>query len=295
MVAEESKVRLDQYISGQIDRSRSFCTNLIKDGLVLVNGKKVKPSYKININDIIIVKIPKEEPLDLKPADIPLNIIYENEYYIIINKQPGLCVHPAPGNKYNTLVNAIINKYQLDDEDELRPGIIHRLDKDTSGLIIVAKNRVVKEKLSHLFKERMVEKKYYALCYGNPKWEHVIVENKIGRHPVDRKKMAVVENGRFAKSEIWVLKRWKDIFLADVKIYTGRTHQIRVHMSHLGFPLIGDTVYGNKLSKKIDFPRQALHSYYLSFQCPFEKRLVSFKIGFPDDMKSFIDKWSINS
>ncbi|MGA1846396.1 RluA family pseudouridine synthase [Deferribacter abyssi] len=293
--AVKSKVRLDQYIAEQLNRSRNYCSNLIKDSLILVNDKKVKPSYKVHIDDVIVVKIPKEEPLDLKPANIPLNVVYENDYYIVLDKQPGLCVHPAPGNKTDTLVNAIINKYKLEDADDLRPGIIHRLDKDTSGLIIVAKNREVKEKIAVLFKDRKVEKRYYAICYGNPKWDHIVVENEIGRHPVDRKKMAVVKNGRLAKSEIWVIKRWENVFLAEIKIYTGRTHQIRVHMSYLGFPLVGDAVYGNKLSKKIVFPRQALHSYYLSFQCPFVNKLMRFKISFPDDMKNFISKWSINS
>ncbi|WP_050742525.1 RluA family pseudouridine synthase [Deferribacter desulfuricans] len=292
---ETSDLRIDTYLSEVIGKSRSFCSKIIKKGLVLVNNKTVKPSYNVNLGDEILVKIPQEEKLDLKPANIPLNIIYENQYYLIINKPAGLCVHPAPGNFDNTLVNALLYHFQINDDNDVRPGIVHRLDKDTSGLILVAKNRDVREKMSEMFKEREVDKKYLAICYGNPKWDEILVENSIGRHPVDRKKMAVVENGRYAKTKITVLKRYDNIFLADVKIYTGRTHQIRVHCSYLGCPIIGDKVYGNKLSNKIRFERQALHAYYLAFDCPFTKEKKIFEIDMSEDMKAFLGSLNTNS
>ena len=279
--------RIDQVIAGKLDRTRSFCNGLIKKGYVKVNDDTVKPSYKIKHGDVIETFIPEEKPLTLEPVDIKLDIVYENEFYIVVNKQPGLCVHPAPGNESNTLVNALINK--IEGDESFRPGIVHRLDKDTSGLILVTKKRVVKEKIAELFKSRKVEKKYFAICYGNPRWEHKIIETKIGRHPVERKRMSVTEDGRYAKTEVWILKRFKNVFLADIKIYTGRTHQIRVHMAHVGFPLVGDQVYGSKLSRKIGFPRQALHSYYLSFECPFEKKKMTFQIDLYKDMREFID------
>ncbi|WP_423302494.1 RluA family pseudouridine synthase [Deferribacter thermophilus] len=291
LISDISDVRIDVYLSSVLEKSRNYCSKLIKEGLVLINNNVVKPSYKIDLGDEILVKIPPEEKLDLKPANIPIEVVFENEFYVVINKPAGLCVHPAPGNTDNTLVNALLYHYNINDDNDVRPGIVHRLDKDTSGLILIAKNRDVREKLSNLFKDRLIEKKYYAICYGNPKQDEFIVENNIGRHPVDRKKMAVVENGRYAKTKITVLKRYNKIFLADVKIFTGRTHQIRVHCSYLGYPIVGDSVYGSKLSSKIKFERQALHAYFLSFKCPFTDDHKVFEIDLPKDMISLLEQF----
>jgi len=288
--SEESGKRLDAYISENSELSRSFAERLVNDGFVLVNGEAKLKKYKVKDGDIVNVSVPREDVPSLTPKKMDIHIIYDCDEYAIINKEAGLTVHPAPGHADDTLVNALLAEFDISDENDLRPGIVHRLDKDTSGLLIVAKNRRAREKLSELFAERDIDKRYLAICYGNPKEDHYIIEEPVGRHRKDRKKMCVCEDGRYAKSEMTVLKRMRGAFLAEVKIYTGRTHQIRVHMNHIGFPIAGDEVYGNKLSLRIPMKRQALHSWRLSFVNPFNNETVSYEAPLAYDMEELIKR-----
>lgn len=290
LVAGYNCKRLDIFLTENIEKSRSFCSKLIEKGFVSVNGTVVlKAGSKINENDTIAVMIPEEKKPDLTPKNIDFEIIYENSDYVIINKPAGIVVHPAPGNFENTLVNGLLYKFSIEtDNKDFRPGIVHRLDKDTSGLMIVTKHRSAKEKFSEMFKDREIIKKYKCLSIGNPEQKSFIIEQNIGRHPKDRKKMAVVEKGRYAKTSVLVLKRFKNEFISEVEIFTGRTHQIRVHMSYLQYPIIGDRMYGNKKSVNYPIDRQALHAYFLRFNCPFTHKELEFSIDYPDDMKKLI-------
>jgi len=289
-IAEIDCKRVDIFLSEQLSKTRSFCQKLIGLGLVKINGKVIeKSSVKVSAGDSIKVFIPEEEKPNLDPKEIDFEIVYEHDEYIVINKPANVVVHPAPGNFDNTLVNGLLYKFSFEvDEGDFRPGIVHRLDKDTSGLMIITKNYTAKEKFAYLFKSRDIEKKYKCVSWGKPKENSYKIENNIGRHKVNRKKMCVCEDGKYAKTDVFILERFKNEFLADIKIYTGRTHQIRVHMSSLGFPIIGDELYGNKISLNYPIKRQALHSYYLKFICPFDNNLREFEIEFPNDMAKLI-------
>ncbi len=290
ITAEEGGKRLDSYISAVTDISRSHAERLISEGHVLVNGVLKEKKYKISAGDVLDIKVPAEKIPDLTPREMDISVIYECGEYAVIDKPAGITVHPAAGTGDDTIVNGLLHRFDIRDDNDVRPGIVHRLDKDTSGILLVAKNRTAREKLSGLFAGREVNKSYLAVCWGNPKFDHIVVEAPVGRHIKDRKKMSVTENGRYAKSEITVLKRLKGAFLAEVKIYTGRTHQIRVHMSHLGFPVAGDKVYGNKNSLSLKIDRQALHSHRLGFTDPFSGEKMEFVSPMPDDMEMLIKR-----
>ncbi len=273
LTAEADGGRLDAFIADNSDITRSFAERLVTDGRVTVNGVLKQKKYKVKQGDYIYIEVPKEEVPDLTPVKMDINIIYDCADYAVIDKPAGITVHPAPGHAEDTIVNAMLAEFDISDENDLRPGIVHRLDKDTSGIMLIAKNRNAREKLSTIFAEREIDKRYLAICWGNPKKKIIFfIEEPIGRHRKDRKKMCVREDGRYAKSEITVLKRSDTSFLAEIRIYTGRTHQIRVHMSHAGHPLAGDEVYGNKQSLKLPIARQALHSHRLSFFKPIHRR-----------------------
>lgn len=275
--------RADTSISELSNMSRSFIIDLIDKNLVLVNGQSVKKSAKLNINDEIIIYIPEEELPDLTPKNIPFNILLDRDNFAVIDKPAGLTVHPAPGNYSDTLVNALLYTFVIDDKDnDFRPGIVHRLDKDTSGVMVIAKNAEYRAKLSELFSNRKVSKKYYALCMGNPKFQEKLVEAPIGRDKRNRQKMAVVENGKKAVSFFRVIERYKKGFLAEVELFTGRTHQIRVHAASIGHSLIGDSLYGGK--ELFNFTRQALHSHFLEFYAPVTEELISISSKMPKDM-----------
>ncbi|MCD8552580.1 RluA family pseudouridine synthase [Seleniivibrio sp.] len=290
MTASESSVRLDAYISANSEISRSHAEKLIEQGSVTVNGAVREKKYKVRVGDNIIVVIPPEKMPDMTPVEMNLTVVYECDNYAVIDKPAGVTVHPAHGTDADTLVNGLLYMFDIQDDNDVRPGIVHRLDKDTSGLLLVAKNRNAREKLSKMFADRTVDKKYLAVCAGNPKTEKFTAEFPIARSKKDRKKMAVDENGKYAKSEITVLKLLKGAFLAEVKIYTGRTHQIRVHMSHMGFPLAGDSVYGNKISAAMPIKRQALHSWHLSFIDPFDNTQKSFLSPLPTDIEELVKR-----
>ncbi|WP_415238451.1 RluA family pseudouridine synthase [Seleniivibrio woodruffii] len=286
--AEISGERLDAFIASNSDISRSHAEKLIAEGQVTVNGSTREKKYKVKAGDDISVVIPPEKMPDMTPVEMNLKVVYECEHYAVIDKPAGVTVHPAHGTGADTIVNGLLHQFDIKDDNDVRPGIVHRLDKDTSGLLLVAKNREAREKLSRMFADRTVDKKYLAVCAGVPKKMNFIAEFPIGRSRKDRKKMAVEDGGKYAKSEITVLKLLKGAFLAEVKIYTGRTHQIRVHMSHLGYPLAGDSVYGNRISTAMPISRQALHSWHLSFIDPFDNTQKSFLSHIPEDMAALI-------
>ncbi len=261
--------RLDVLLSKDGELSRSRAAALIKDGCVAVDGRtETKPSFKAEIGAAIQLDMPEAKPAKAEAQDIPLEILYQDEHLAVVVKPCGMVVHPAAGNDDGTLVNALL--YHLDSLSgiggEARPGIVHRLDKDTSGLLLVAKNDAAHAALSRQLSDREMEKHYRAMVYGKMKEPSGVIEKPIGRSRTDRKKMAVDENGRWAKTEWRVLREYPDRTLLDVHIITGRTHQIRVHMASIGHPVLGDPLYGHK--RMPDVPRLMLHAYSLEFTHP---------------------------
>ncbi|MFN3699112.1 MAG: RluA family pseudouridine synthase [Dictyoglomus sp.] len=269
VVEDKEKERIDKYLSEKLNITRSQVQNLIEEGFVKVNHLQVKSSYKVKLGDKIEVMIPPPENPEIKPQNIPIEIIYEDEDLLVINKPKGMVVHPACGHHNDTLVNALLFKVKdlSGIGGELRPGIVHRLDKDTSGLLIVAKNDFSHNKLSEQLKDRTLKRVYWALCEGEIPWDEKRVELPIGRHPVYRKKMAILPYGRVAITNFKVLERFKNYTLISADLETGRTHQIRVHISHLGFPIVGDEVYG-RVDRKFGVKGQLLHAKEISFIHP---------------------------
>lgn len=282
---EQKNIRIDKLISElEKDLSRSSIQRMIEEGNILVNGKKVKSSYKVEEDNVITIK--KEEPkeVDVLPEDIPLNIIYEDKDIIIINKKKGMVVHPGNGNPNGTLVNAIMSKCKGSLSGiggKIRPGIVHRIDKDTSGLVIVAKNDKAHINISNQIKNREVEKIYIALVRGVIKENKATINMPIARSNTNRKKMAVNKDGKEAISEFEVIKRYNGYTLVKVKIKTGRTHQIRVHMSEIGYPIVGDTVYSNG-KNPFGVKGQMLHSYQLEFKHPTSNKNMKLEASLPD-------------
>ena len=290
---EEKGKRLDTYIpSVDTDITRTSAQRLIEDGNILVNGKNAKVSYKIQENDKISVEIPKPKQIELKAQNIPIEIIYEDSDIIVVNKPKGMVVHPANGNPDGTLVNAImaICKDSLSGiGGEIRPGIVHRIDKDTSGLLIVAKNDNAHVKMSEQIKNHEVKKTYIALVRGVFKENEATIDMPIGRSPSDRKKMAVNKNGKNAITHIKVLKRFDKYTLLRVNIETGRTHQIRVHLSHIGYHIVGDYTYSNG-KNEFDVIGQCLHAQKLEFKHPITQKDMCLEAELPQYFKDILDK-----
>ena len=290
---EEKGKRLDTYIpSVDTDITRTSAQRLIEDGNILVNGKNAKVSYKIQENDKISVEIPEPKQIELKAQDIPIEIIYEDSDIIVVNKPKGMVVHPANGNPDGTLVNAImaICKDSLSGiGGEIRPGIVHRIDKDTSGLLIVAKNDNAHVKMSEQIKNHEVKKTYIALVRGVFKENAATIDMPIGRSTSDRKKMAVNKNGKDAITHIKVLKRFDKYTLLQVNIETGRTHQIRVHLSHIGYPIVGDYTYSNG-KNEFDVVGQCLHAQKLEFKHPITQKDMCLEAELPQYFKDILDK-----
>lgn len=290
---EEKGKRLDTYIpSVDTDITRTSAQRLIEDGNILVNGKNAKVSYKIQENDKISVEIPEPKQIELKAQNIPIEIIYEDSDIIVVNKPKGMVVHPANGNPDGTLVNAImaICKDSLSGiGGEIRPGIVHRIDKDTSGLLIVAKNDNAHVKMSEQIKNHEVKKTYIALVRGVFKENEATIDMPIGRSPSDRKKMAVNKNGKNAITHIKVLKRFDKYTLLRVNIETGRTHQIRVHLSHIGYPIVGDYTYSNG-KNEFDVIGQCLHAQKLEFKHPITQKDMCLEAELPQYFKDILDK-----
>ncbi|MEW6088209.1 MAG: RluA family pseudouridine synthase [bacterium] len=285
----ESKKRFDLFLSRQnLDLSRSRIQNLIKDGKIKVNGRAGKSHYKTKAGDVIQVEIPDPVEISARPENIPLKILYEDEHLIVIDKPAGMVTHPAAGNYTGTLVNALLYhcKNLSGINGCLRPGIVHRLDKDTSGVMVAAKDDKTHQGLSQQWHKRTITRKYIALVKGRIERGSFGIEAPIARHRVHRKKMAVnLDKGRPAVSKVRVLERFKDASLLEVELKTGRTHQIRVHLSYLKHPVIGDVQYG----KKSDLiGRQALHAALLGFVHPITNRYMEFSSPLPEDIKSAI-------
>ncbi|AQR79700.1 RNA pseudouridine synthase [Paenibacillus larvae subsp. larvae] len=287
---EHAGERIDKFVSECLDGvSRTQIQQWIKEGHISVNEKQVKPNYKLAEGDRIKLNIPDPEQVDIRPEPIPLDIYYEDKDVIVVNKPRGMVVHPAPGHSSGTLVNALM--YHCKDlsgiNGEMRPGIVHRIDKDTSGLIMAAKHDKAHASLADQLKEHSVTRKYLALVQGNLAHEQGTVEAPIGRDPKDRKLYTVTEkNSKEAVTHFVVMERFGDYTLTELKLETGRTHQIRVHMKFIGHPLVGDPAYGK--SKKEWIRGQALHAAVLGFKHPMTREYLEFEAPLPEDMKQLI-------
>lgn len=283
--------RIDSYIAGKDQEiSRVAVKRLIEQGKILVNGKQVKVSYKVQLEDVITQEAEDIKEIELKAQEIPLEILYEDNDIIVVNKPKGMVVHPAVGNLEGTLVNAImaICKESLSGiGGEIRPGIVHRLDKDTSGVIVIAKNDKSHIDLSNQIKQHEVEKVYWALVRGVVKENEATISMPIGRSTKDRKKMAVTKNGKEAVTHFKVLKRYSNCTLLEVKIETGRTHQIRVHLAQIGYPVIGDTIYSSG-KNKWGIIGQCLHAKSLKFRHPTTHEEMWIQAELPDYFKNVL-------
>ena len=292
--SEDADIRMDLYLSDKLEEyTRSFLQKIIQEGNVTVNGKLQKSKYKVISGDIIHVTIPPAQELEIEAENIPIDIIYEDEDIIVVNKHQGMVVHPAPGNYQGTLVNALMHhcKDSLSGiNGVLRPGIVHRIDKDTSGVLVVAKNDMAHIDLAKQIKEHTVNRRYISIVHHKIKEDHLTINAPIGRHPIDRKKMAVVnKNSKHAVTHIQVLQRFSKFTLIEAKLETGRTHQIRVHMAHIGHPVVGDPVYGVK-KEKFNLRGQALHARVLGFVHPRIKNYMEFSAPIPAYFQQVLEK-----
>ena len=285
---EEDNIRLDTYLANKLDISRSKVQKLIKQDKILVNGNNESSSYLVNIDDVIKVNDQLDFSVHLKAQDIPIDIVYENDDLLIINKPSGMVVHPAPGNYENTLVNALLGKYSLSNND-LRPGIVHRLDKDTSGLMMVAKNDKTHEILANMIKEKKVKRTYLALVSGVINHETGTIDAPIGRDDRYREKMKVTDiNSKEAITHFKVIKRFTKHTLIECMLDTGRTHQIRVHMAYIGYPIVNDPVYGKEIIDK-DFG-QLLHSKKIEFDNPSDGNHIILEKDAPDRFYEILEE-----
>ncbi|MGB5983799.1 MAG: RluA family pseudouridine synthase [Desulfobacterales bacterium] len=299
IAASESGQRLDAVIAQRIeDCSRSLAARLVKSAEITINEAAVKPGYRVRIDDLVQGFIPPPVSIKYTPEPIPLNILFEDRHLIVVNKPAGLVVHPAPGHSSGTLVNGLL--YHCKDLSgiggELRPGIVHRLDKDTSGVLVVAKSDAAHANLGRQFKSRRVKKVYLALVQGIPRGKWGIIDLPIGRHALERKKMSIdAPRSRVARTRWRIQRAFKDSALLRIALETGRTHQIRVHLAGVGHPVIGDPVYGCRRQRSFPWPagvvtpgRQMLHAFALGFEHPVRGGFVYFKAPPPGDMRALI-------
>lgn len=292
-VETEAPVRVDAYLSSRLGITRSHAEKLLLEGNVLLFGKPLSKSYKVKNGDILSVTVPDAEPLNIEPENIPLDIVYEDDFLLVVNKPKGMVVHPAAGNYSGTLVNALL--YHCKDSlsginGVMRPGIVHRIDKDTSGLLMVAKNDIAHNFLAEQIKEHSFVREYEAVVHGIIKEDSGTVNAPIGRHPVKRKQMAVTaENSKVAVTHYSVLSRGNGFTHIRCRLETGRTHQIRVHMAYLGHAVAGDEVYGpRKIAPYLK--GQCLHAKKLGFIHPETKQYMEFETELPDYFKNFLEK-----
>lgn len=291
-VNEDDDERLDAYLAEELDEvSRSYIQKLIKEKLVSVNEKYMKPSYLVKEGDLIKVNLPQPKKLEIIPENIPIDIVYEDEDIVIVNKPQDMVVHPAPGNYMGTLVNALL--YHIDNLSSIngiiRPGIVHRLDKDTSGILIVAKNDIAHRVLSEELKKRNIKRTYITLVHGIWSHDEGTINAPIGRHTNDRKKMTVTQkNSKEAITHYRVLDRYDNYTLLEVNLETGRTHQIRVHMAYINHPVVGDPVY-SKGKNEFGLQKQMLHAYKLGFTHPTTKKYMEFQTDLPQYFKEIIN------
>ena len=282
--------RIDKVLTSlEPEITRSQLKNLINDGHVTVNGQAVKPKYKVQAGDKISLVKPEPQSLELTPENIPLDIVYEDDDVIVVNKPQGMVVHPAPGHPNHTLVNALLYHSPLSTiNGTFRPGIVHRIDKDTSGLLMVAKNDLAHQSLAEQLRNKTNKREYLALVYGQIKEDEGTIDAPLGRNPQDRKKQAVVKGGRHAVTHFKVMKRYDNFTLVKCILETGRTHQIRVHMKYIGHPLVGDPLYGPR--KVIGKNGQFLHAALLGFKHPRTGKEMVFKAPLPENFQKMLDK-----
>lgn len=282
---KDDNMRLDGYLAAITENlSRSKIQDLIKKGFVTVNGLVKKSAYSIKLDDKIEFELPDQNELKIKAQNIPIEIVYEDENMLVVNKPCGMLTHPTPQEKENTLVNALLYKFGenlSDTNGEYRRGIVHRLDRNTSGLLMIAKNNKTHEFLCEQIKKRNLTKKYRAIVKGSYPENEVLINFPIGRHPKQPHKMAVVEGGKECTTLVKIIERFSDATYLELNLVTGRTHQIRVHLSHLGFPVFNDTLYGfGKI--KVNTQEQVLQSYYIEFTKPFSNEIIKVEIE-PDE------------
>jgi len=310
----QSPIRIDKFLMDRLpNATRNKIQNAIKDDFVKVNQNGIKSNYKVRPNDLITISLPEPpRETEILPENIPLNIVFEDDHLIVINKPPGMVVHPAYSNWTGTLVNALVYHFQhlpSMPDNEGRPGLVHRIDKDTSGLLVIAKTEVAINGLARQFFDHSIERTYHALVWGEPEEETGTIDVQIGRHPKDRRVMKAFPQGDYGKSAIThfrVIQRLRYVTLLECKLETGRTHQIRAHLKYLGHPIFNDAMYGGDqvlkgttFSKYKSFvqncfkemPRQALHAKTLGFIHPAEKTKVSFDSELPEDFRAVLDKW----
>lgn len=286
----DAATRLDVFLSNRTDLSRSNVQKLIKDEMVTVNSKKTKANYSLRSGDLVAMTCPEPEIVDIVAQDIPLDFVYQDEYLAVVNKPAGMVVHPAAGNYTGTLVNALL--YHCKDlsgiNGEIRPGIVHRLDKDTSGVMVVAKNDFAHLSLAKQIETKSAQRIYIALVFGNIKQDTGEIIANIGRDPQNRQRMAVTsQHSRYAHTTFKVLERFGEYTLIACKLHTGRTHQIRVHMAHIGYPLVGDEKYTSR-SNKFGVKVQLLHSASLTFEHPASGETRQFVAELPDYFKKVL-------
>jgi 23S rRNA pseudouridine1911/1915/1917 synthase len=285
--ADHADQRIDRFVAAVVpDLSRTYAQQLIADAHILLNGHDVRPSTSVAAGDVVTVVRPLAQPTDLQPESIPLNVVYEDQDVVVINKSPGMVVHPAPGHPGGTLVNALLARYpDIEVSGDLRPGIVHRLDRDTSGLLVIARNDAARHYLQAQQAARTMDKRYLAVVEGRFKEPSGVIDVPIGRHPTDRKRMAVVANGRAARTHWQVVEDLGEYTLIEARLETGRTHQIRVHFAYKSRPVLGDPVYGpRKPRNTFGLARQFLHAYKLGFALPSTGEWLECTSPLPDDL-----------
>ena len=290
VVIHEEKGRVDKVLADRLEASRSQIQQWLKEGAVTCQGDPIRAYYKVKAGDQLVIQVPEPESLDLEPEDIPLTIVYQDQDVAVINKPQGMVVHPSAGHPNGTLVNALL--YHMTDlssiNDVVRPGIVHRIDKDTSGLLMIAKNDHAHEALAKQLKDKTSLRKYVALVHGNISHEKGTINAPIGRSKVNRKMQAVQEDGKPAVTHFTVLERFDQFTLVELQLETGRTHQIRVHMQYIGFPLAGDPVYGPK--KTLKGNGQFLHAKLLGFTHPTTGESMVFEAPLPELFEETLKK-----
>jgi 23S rRNA pseudouridine1911/1915/1917 synthase len=299
-VLTDQTERLDKFIADQLGLSRTQAARLVADQAVTVGGKPARASRILTRGERVTVRFPEfQPPRTLRPAAIPLVVVYEDEHLAVIDKPAGLVVHPAPGHWDDTLVNALVARgTTLAGGAEGRPGVVHRLDRDTSGLMVVAKTDLAHRRLGAAIAARRVRRTYAALVWGHLDTSPTVIEAAVARHPADRKRMAIMPNGRSARTDAWVVARFGVVDLLRLELHTGRTHQIRVHLEHIGHPIVGDPTYAGGGSRRVSgaarkqaealervTPRQALHAAGLAFRHPATGAPVSFRAAWPADLR----------
>lgn len=290
VIVKEAGVRLDKAVADLTELSRSQANEAIKAGTILVNNQRQKARYAVKLGDVISYELPKEEVLDYQPEDIPIEIVYEDSDVAVVNKPQGMVVHPSAGHTSGTLVNALL--YHVKDLSTIngvvRPGIVHRIDKDTSGLLMIAKNDKAHQALAQELKEKKSLRQYVAIVHGNLPNDRGVIEAPIGRSDKDRKKQAVTAKGKPALTRFQVLERFGDFTLVELTLETGRTHQIRVHMAYIGHPIAGDPVYGPR--KTLAGHGQFLHAKTLGFTHPTTGELMTFSVDAPAIFQEILEK-----